>query len=255
MAELTRIFSLSRLEAGDSLRLSEEERHHVYKVLRGREGDRIEVVDSTRRLFVAELARRGGATLLEERIVAASAGGAEVEVTLYQAIPKGRHMDLVVEKATELGVTRVVPLTTERGLVRPPEGDGKTRRWRRVARAAARQSLQLCVPEVAETAPFSVTVREAGEFGVLLHNEPALPLLEDVVTPGAAVDLFVGPEGGWSEGELAVAQEAGLALASLGPHRLRSETAGIAAVARACAVQEWARSVAGSANRSVGGNQ
>ena len=59
MAELTRIFSLSRLEAGDSLRLSEEERHHVYKVLRGGEGDRIEVVDALGRLFVAELTRKG----------------------------------------------------------------------------------------------------------------------------------------------------------------------------------------------------
>jgi 16S rRNA (uracil1498-N3)-methyltransferase len=225
------------------LRLSEEERHHVYKVLRGREGDRIEVVDSIRRLFVAELARKGEATLLKERIVAQGARGAEVKVTLYQAIPKGRHMDLVVEKATELGVTRVVPLITQRGVVRTTEGDGRTRRWRRVAGAAAKQSLQLRVPEVAETAPFLEMVSEAGQTGVLLHNEPALPLLEDVVAPGAAVGLFVGPEGGWSEGELAVAQEAGLALASLGPFRLRSETAGIAAVARACAVRECSRSV------------
>jgi len=237
------------------LRLSEEERHHVYKVLRGREGDSIEVVDGLGRLFGAELARKGEATLLEERPVAENDRGAEVEVTLYQAVPKGRHMDLVVEKVTELGVTRVVPLMTERGLVKLPEGDGKSRRWRRVAGAAARQSLQLRIPEVAEAAPFPETAREAGEFGVLLHNDPGLPLLEDVVAPGAAVGLFVGPEGGWSEGELAYAREVGLALASLGPYRLRSETAGIAAVARACTVQERAKSVAGSATRSVGGSQ
>lgn len=255
MAELTRIFSLSHLEAGGSLRLSEEERHHVYKVLRGGEGDRIEVVDGLGRLFVAELARKGEATLLEERPVAESAGGAELAVTLYQAVPKGRHMDLVVEKATELGVRRVVPLMTERGVVKLPEGDGKARRWRRVAGAAARQSLQLRVPEVAEVAPFAQTAREAGELGVLLHNGPGLPLLEDVVVPGAAVGLFVGPEGGWSGGELAVARETGLALASLGPYRLRSETAGITAVARACAVQGRARSVADSATRSVRGSQ
>jgi 16S rRNA (uracil1498-N3)-methyltransferase len=237
------------------LRLSEEERHHIYKVLRGGEGDRIEVVDGLGRLFVAELTRKGEVTLLEKRPVADSAGGAGVEVTLYQAVPKGRHMDVVVEKATELGVTRIVPLMTDRGVVKLPERDGKTRRWRRVAGAAARQSLQLRVPEVAEAAPFAETARKAGELGILLHNEPGLPLLEDVVAPGVAVGLFVGPEGGWSEGELAVAREVGLALASLGPYRLRSETAGIAAVARACAVQERARSVAGSATRSVGGSQ
>ncbi|MCA1740387.1 MAG: RNA methyltransferase, partial [Actinobacteria bacterium] len=111
-----------------------------------------------------------------------------------------------------------------------------------VAEAAARQSLRLRIPEVAEVVSFPEAVREAGEIGVILHNEPSLPPLEDVVS-GSAVELFVGPEGGWSDGELAMAGETGLLLASLGPYRLRSETAGMAAVARACAVLERARSV------------
>lgn len=250
--EITRVFSPFRLKAGGSLRLSEEESHHVYKVLRGREGARIEVVDGTGRLFVAELAGKGEATVLEERPVAGGAGDEEVRVTLYQAVPKGRHMDLVVEKATELGVMRIVPMTTERGVVKLSEGDGKTRRWCRVAEAAARQSLQLRVPEVAEVVPFAEAVRDAQGIRVLLHNEPGRPPLEDVVSSGATVALFVGPEGGWSDGELEVTREAGLSLASLGPYRLRSETAGIAAVARACAVRERAGSLAGSVTRSVG---
>jgi 16S rRNA (uracil1498-N3)-methyltransferase len=250
--EITRVFSPFRLKADGSLRLSKEESHHVYKVLRGREGDRIEVVDGTGRLFVAELAGKGEATVLEERPVAGGAGDEEVRVTLYQAVPKGRHMDLVVEKATELGVTRIVPMTTERGVVKLSEGDGKTRRWCRVAEAAARQSLQLRVPEVAEVVPFAEAVRDAQGIRVLLHNEPGRPPLEDVVASCATVGLFVGPEGGWSDGELKVTREAGLSLASLGPYRLRSETAGIAAVARACAVRERVGSLAGSVTRSVG---
>ncbi len=238
MAEITRVFSSSLLETGDVLRLSEEEGHHVYKVLRGHAGDKIEVVDSAGKLFVAELAEGREAIVLEER----SAEGDDGAATLYQAVPKGRHMDLVVEKATELGVKRIVPLATERGVVRLEEGGGKVRRWRRVAEAAARQSLRLRVPEVEEIAPFSEAVREAGETGVLLHNEPDLPPLEDVVS-GQAVGLFVGPEGGWSEGELAMVRESGLLFAALGPYRLRSETAGIVAVARACAVLRRMRSV------------
>ena len=235
---ITRVFSLSHLEAGDVLRLSEEERRHIHKVLRGRTGDRIEVVDGAGRLFVAELAGGREAAILEER----PAGGDDGTVTLYQAVPKGRHMDLVVEKATELGVRRVVPLSTERGMVRLSKGDGKVRRWRRVAEAAARQSLRLRVPEVGEIIHFSEAVREAREDGVLLHNGSGLPPLEDVVL-GSTVGLFVGPEGGWSERELATAEELGLSFASLGPYRLRSETAGIVAVARACAVSERIRSV------------
>ena len=243
--EITRVFSLFRLKAGGSLRLSEEESHHVYKVLRGRSGDRIEVVDGVGRLFVAELAGKGEATLLAKR---PTPEGGEDEVTLYQAVPKGRHMDLVVEKTTEIGVARIVPLVTERGVVRLSEGDGKVRRWRRVAKAAARQSLRLHISEVTEPVHFSEVVREVGETGVLLHNGPDLPPLEDVML-GPEVDLFVGPEGGWSEGELVEAREAGLSSASLGSHRLRSETAGVVAVARACAVLERARSESGSLER------
>ena len=246
--EITRIFSSSTrlLGAGDVLCLSEEEGHHVYKVLRGRVGDRIEVVDGAGRLFVAELLKGREAKVVAERPVE----GDENSVTLYQAVPKGKHMDLVVEKATELGVGSIVPLSTERGVVRLEEGDGKARRWRRVAEAAARQSLRLRVPEVGKVVTFSEAAREAGETGALLHNGPDLPPLEDVM-PSSAVDLFVGPEGGWSEEELALAGESRLSFASLGSFRLRSETAGVVAVARACAVLERARGVA----RSVGGSR
>jgi 16S rRNA (uracil1498-N3)-methyltransferase len=198
-------------------------------VLRGREGDLVEVAGSGR-LFLAELGGGRAATVVEELEVAN--GG--VEAYLYQAVPKGGRMDLVVEKATEVGVTGIVPLLTERGIVSPREG--KVGRWRRVAEAAARQSLGLSVPEVAEPVAFEAAVREAGEGGVLLHNAPDLRDVEDVVEPG--VRLFVGPEGGWGEAELELAERAGLAVAGLGPRRLRSETAGIVAVCRARAVLE-----------------
>src|SRR5919112_467971 len=140
-------------------------------------------------------------------------------------------MDLVVEKATEVGAARIVPLLTERGVVNPREG--KVGRWRRVAEAAARQSLRLDVPEVAEPVSFDDALSQAGEDGVLLHNGVGLQPVEAVV--GSTTKLFVGPEGGWSEGELRSAEEAGIGFGSLGPYRLRSETAGIVAVARALA--------------------
>ncbi len=206
------------------------EAHHVLRVLRGRNGDALEVVDGRRRLFLAEL-RGGGEAAVLEALEAPEDGA---EVSLYQAVPKGGRMDLVVEKATEVGVTRIVPLVTERGIVEP--GRGKVERWRRVAAAAARQSLRVGVPEVFEPTPFAAAVRQVGASGVLLHNHGDLSTLEDVVGP--AVSVFVGPEGGWSEEEVGLAAGAGLALAQLGPYRLRSETAGIVAVARARAALE-----------------
>jgi 16S rRNA (uracil1498-N3)-methyltransferase len=219
------------LEPDGMLELPDGEARHVLKALRGRSGDRVEVVDGIGRLFAAEL--RGGteAVVLEEL---AAPDDMEAEVSLFQAVPKGGRMDLVVEKVTEVGATTIVPLLTERGVVSPREG--KVDRWRRVAEAAARQSLRLRVPEVAEPVRFADAVLRAGEAGVLLHNAAGLPPVETVV--GSPSGLFVGPEGGWSEGELRVAEEAGMALGGLGPYRLRSETAGIVAVARALAALE-----------------
>jgi 16S rRNA (uracil1498-N3)-methyltransferase len=211
------------------VRLPEGEARHVLKVLRGRDGDPLEVVDADGRLFLAELGAGD-----EARVLEVLEGYEEVGLSLYQAVPKGGRMDLVVEKATEVGATRIVPLLTERGLVMP--GDAKVGRWRRVAEAAARQSLRMVVPEVAQPVSFSEAVREVGGEGVLMHNEPDLAPLEALVS--APASLFVGPEGGWSEEELQAAEEAGLALAQLGPYRLRSETAGVVAAARARAALE-----------------
>jgi 16S rRNA (uracil1498-N3)-methyltransferase len=215
--------------------LPESEARHVLKVLRGRAGDALEVVDAGRRLFIAELRGGGEVAILEALESPAAAAG----VCLCQAVPKGGRMDLVVEKATEVGVTRIVPLATRRGMVEPRAG--KVERWRRVAEAAARQSLRMDVPEVSEPMPFAEAVQLAGEGGVLLHNDPHLEPLEDVV--GSPARLFVGPEGGWSEEEMQLAAEAGLAFAQLGPYRLRSETAGLVAVARAMAVLGLRRAV------------
>ena len=213
--------------------LPEGEAHHIRNVLRGRAGDTFEAVDSERRLFTAELKERRNAIVLGEEPARADA----VDVRLYQAVPKGKNMDLVVEKATELGVGVLVPLVTERGVVKLGDERKKVGRWRRVAEAAARQSLQLRVPEVREPMFFPEAVHEEDEGGVMLHNEEGLHALEEFAgRPG--LGLFVGPEGGWSERELDLATEQGLPRAQLGPYRLRSETAGIVAVARARAVLE-----------------
>jgi 16S rRNA (uracil1498-N3)-methyltransferase len=212
------------------LRLPEGEAHHVLKVLRGRRGDVLEVVDADRLLFAAELREGREAAILEALEVPEE----DVEVSLYQAVPKGGRMDLVVEKATEVGVARIVPIMTQRGIVKP--GGVKVVRWRRLAEAAARQSLRLGVPEVLRPIPFTEAARQAGEHGILLHNASDLNPLEEVVS--SPVSLFVGPEGGWSEEEIRLARGAGLAFAQLGPYRLRSETAGMVAVARARAALE-----------------
>jgi 16S rRNA (uracil1498-N3)-methyltransferase len=191
-------------------------------------------VDVTRTLFLARLRNGWEADILEP---VGGPGGSPARVYLYQAVPKGKNMDLVIEKATELGADGIAPLITGRSVARPAGEGGKVERWRRLAVAAARQSLQLRVPEVREPAPFAEVLEETGEDGVLLHNKDGLPALEAVIA-GREVSLFVGPEGGWSDAEVTAARRAGMMVAQLGPYRLRSETAGIVAVARARAALE-----------------
>jgi 16S rRNA (uracil1498-N3)-methyltransferase len=192
------------------------------------------VADTSGRLFTARLGEGSALSVVEELSTDVDE---RQELVLYQAVPKGRHMDLVAEKATEVGVSALVPLVTEHGVVKLDGSGERVERWRRICTAAARQSLRLRVPEVMEPMTFAAAAAAAGDNGVLLHNEPGLPRLEEVV-PGAPVALFVGPEGGWSVGELDLARRLGLRLAQLGPYRLRSETAGIVAVARARAALE-----------------
>lgn len=221
-----------RLEVGEGFLLPSAEDHHLRGVLRARPGDRFEVVDGAGRLFAAELRERGAAEAVE--LLREAGTEEQAEIWLYQAVPKGKRMDLLVEKATEVGVSGITPLVCERSVVRP--GGSKVERWRRIAESAARQALRLRVPEVRGPVTFGEAVREVGERGVLLHNGDGLEPLE--ARAGGARALLVGPEGGWSEGEIEEALRHGLSLAQLGPFRLRSETAGVVAVARVRAVLE-----------------
>jgi 16S rRNA (uracil1498-N3)-methyltransferase len=145
-------------------------------------------------------------------------------------------MELVVQKATELGASRIVPLATERSIVKLEEGRGRERaeRWRRIAQEAARQCGRADVPQVDEPKDW------AGLFGLLraeperrgLLLDPAAPVrLSDAARGVSRVLIAIGPEGGFSLDEREAAARAGLLPATLGKLVLRTETAGLAALA------------------------
>jgi 16S rRNA (uracil1498-N3)-methyltransferase len=164
----------------------------------------------------------------------------EPGVSLYQAVPKGKSMDLVVEKATEVGVGSIVPLISDHSIAQPRENANKMDRWRRIIESAARQSLRRHIPELEYPVNFSEAVEQSSTAGIILHNHGDISPLEEVAER-SPVSLLVGPEGGWSEEELSLAGERGLSFAYLGPFRLRSETAGVVATARLRAALEGSR--------------
>lgn len=203
-------------------------------VLRGQTGDAVELIDSGGRLFASTLVVDGTfATLTLERELAAPQAP-RLSITLAQGLTKGAKMDFVVEKATELGVARIVPFLSAR-VVGDGDRVGKLERWRRLAKSAAQQCGRRDVPEVAAPLDFAALLRSFAEVDVALVPwelaEPA-PLRETLPAAlGSATRVLVaiGPEGGFSGEEAAAATAAGARIISIGRRILRTETAGLVA--------------------------
>jgi 16S rRNA (uracil1498-N3)-methyltransferase len=213
--------------------LTEEARHYLRDVLRLSAGDAVELFDGAGRSWPATLEPGWGALALGPPHPAASRGPA---LSLLFALAKGEKGDLVVQKATELGVARLAPWAAERSVVKLDDGKGRERaaRWRRIAEEAARQCGRADVPEVAAPSPLAAALASvpAGHRAVVFHPGAApLPDLGLEGAPGLA--LVVGPEGGLTGAELAACDAAGAVRASLGPRVLRAETAAIVALALA----------------------
>ncbi len=152
-----------------------------------------------------------------------------IRLTLYLALVKGERFDWAVEKATELGVSSLVPLITSRTEVRHP-GEERRVRWQRLAVAAAAQSGRVRIPRIEPPLDFARALEEAADFEQAFLLAPGGTPLEG---PWAArVALLIGPEGGFSGEEVVQARASGLVLAGLGPRILRVETAALAALAR-----------------------
>lgn len=161
-----------------------------------------------------------------------------LEVTLLQTILKARAMAWLVQKATELGAARIVPVVTERSVPRPDaeQASKMTERWARIAKEAAEQCGSFRVPAIMCQVPFAQAVSDlcgGNSLRILLHEQQGTPSLRDQLrdTAGGRVAIAVGPEGGFSPGEVRLAGEAGFRLASLGQYVLRAETAALSALA------------------------
>ncbi|MGQ9692146.1 MAG: 16S rRNA (uracil(1498)-N(3))-methyltransferase [Thermaceae bacterium] len=211
--------------------LPPREARHLVEVLRARPKDRFTVFDETREAL-AEVVEVGPG-FLRYRILEEYAPDREVgvEVSLYPALLKGDKLAEVVRMATELGATRIQPLITLHAVAKGM-GGGKLERLRRVALEAAKQSGRLRVPEVLP--PIPLKDLPPVEQGLVAHPKAGASVRE-VLDPGRPLALAVGPEGGFSEGEIALLSEKGFTPVSLGRRILRSETAAAVLLALATA--------------------
>jgi 16S rRNA (uracil1498-N3)-methyltransferase len=223
--------------------LASEEARHLRDVLRLKRGDEAFVFDGEGREYRCRVAEqlRDAASLEIDEEVEAERPESPLHITLAVALLKGEKFDLVVQKATELGVARIIPVATKLADVRIKDGADAARRvarWQRIALEAAKQSGRARLPElVGPTAFASLIESEPGEGSlcrILFSERGGRGLLE---TAGqwpegrAGITALVGPEGGWANEELAQAEACGWSIVTLGGRTLRAETAAITVAA------------------------
>jgi 16S rRNA (uracil1498-N3)-methyltransferase len=218
--------------SGDLAALIGEHADHLVRVLRARVGEEFDIA-------TGQSVRRGRITALKaDRVEFDLAEIISVpllaEITLVLAIYKFDRMEWAIEKCTELGVSRIVPLISRRTDSHLAAASVKrVERWQRIVRQAAEQSRRTTPPEITAPAKLSEALNLPQPQRIVLSESEEKTLLRDVLAPKTpnSVALAIGPEGGWTEDELQAFQQAGWISATLGHTILRAETAAIAAVA------------------------
>lgn len=216
------------------INLTPDQQHYLYRVLRLHPGDRFIVIDGTGHWWLAELTE----SPLKARSLEAIAIQTElpIAITLLMAMPKGNGMDEIVRQTTEVGVTTIVPIISDRTLLNPSAQ--KLDRWRRIAQEAAEQSERQIVPQIADPTAFltALSAYKTGEtLGYIAEargNPPhLLTCLATAKTSITTIALAIGPEGGWTELELQQAIAQTYQPISLGQRILRAVTAPVIAIA------------------------
>jgi 16S rRNA (uracil1498-N3)-methyltransferase len=232
----SRLFSPVQLRANAALSLGSEQARYVGRVLRLRPGDALTVFDGSGGEYPATVST----VTKEELNLSVGAHDARntespLKIRLVQGVSRGERMDLVIQKATELGVHRISPVVTDFSVVKlPPDRAAKRRdHWRKVAQSACEQCQRNIVPII--DAPQSLLDWFGDNAGAdrlqLILQADAADAMPAIEMPGSDLTLLVGPEGGFSEAEHERATVAGLKAVSLGPRIMRTETAALAALA------------------------
>jgi 16S rRNA (uracil1498-N3)-methyltransferase len=231
---LTRVFVAAPLESGGTVELPVETAAHLVKVLRARSGDEVVLFNGDGRDFTGVVGNVHG------KRVAAQIGAAHLveneprlAITLVQCVSRGEKMDLVVQKATELGVARIVPVISQRSVVRLDEQQAQSKQshWQAVAVSACEQCGRARLPTVERPVQL---LSYLGELPTATHPRWVLEPHTAPSKPGhtslTAADMAIGPEGGFAADELEAFALAGFLRLGLGPRVLRTETAAIAAL-------------------------
>ena len=235
-----RIYLPRLVETGAVCAVAADQARYLRTVLRMKEGDPLLIFNGTDWEYEAVIGRQTAETTELEITGRRALPPSRIHVTLCQAVPKGEKMEGIIRHSTELGVERIIPFIAERSVPRwrPEQLPRKRERWQKIAIDASRQCGRTDVPEVGEIVTFEKMLRGIPEGGLRLipwEEETATGLRDILRDPARAgvteFVLAIGPEGGFSVGEIDQARQAGFLSVSLGRRVLRVETASLAVVA------------------------
>lgn len=220
----------------DSISITGGDVNHIKNVLRMKNGEKIRVSSKSGLAYFCHIS-----SILDDEVIAAidsaDETGTELDnhIVLYQGLPKGDKMELIIQKAVELGVSEIVPVAMKNCVVKLDEkkAQSKCKRWQAIAESAAKQSKRTVIPQIQMPLSWKQALEEAKELDVVLvpyENERGMEATREIfrsIPEGASIGVMIGPEGGFSPEEIAQLDK-DMHRISLGRRILRTETAGMA---------------------------
>ena len=234
---MPRFFVAAEAISGEEIHITGEDAKHIKTVLRSKVGEELTVSDGAGWDYSCVIAAFEGKEILCKITGRAkSLSEPKTKITLFQGLPKGDKMELIIQKCVELGVSEIVPVMTKRTVVKlDKKEEKKIERWQKIAEAAAKQSGRGIIPQIGNVLSFPAAVQKASAagHGLIPYELEQEKGIRDFVGQfqGDTLSIFIGPEGGFDEDEVKMAAEAGIMPVTLGKRILRTETAGMAAAA------------------------
>ena len=233
---MSHFFVTSGQIAGDTLTILGDDVNHMKNVLRMRSGEAFTAADENGMFYRCEVDELDKVQVTA-KILWKEEGSSELssKIYLFQGLPKSDKMELIIQKAVELGAYEIIPVSTKRAIVKldAKKEASKLKRWQAIAEGAAKQSGRMLVPQIHELMTFQEALQMAKTLDInVIPYECAKGMngtreIFGSIKPGMSVGIFIGPEGGFEESEVDKAKEAGVHPVTLGKRILRTETAGL----------------------------
>ncbi|MFA4858059.1 MAG: 16S rRNA (uracil(1498)-N(3))-methyltransferase [Candidatus Margulisiibacteriota bacterium] len=228
-----RFFIPQKQLKNNQAQITGKDQHHLIDVLRHKIGDEIEIIDGQSNIYAAKI-EKITAQAVTCLITAKKSRKTElpIPVTIFQCLPKAKKMDWIIEKCTELGVFKIVPVISERSIPKLDSAGQKHKlfRWEQIAKSAAEQCGRAILPKLGPVQNFAEAVKVAADLKIIpWESEKTFSLKAALQNKGKVLSLavYIGPEGGFSLSEIETAKKETILPVTLGPRVLRTETVGI----------------------------